>query len=129
MTSPTSIDVAILGGGPAGCSAASWLCQMGMTALLVEREPRLCAALAGLNFAQDWVLGEPAARLAALGEHYAAQAQATPGLTLRLGTRAESARHAAGSWTLQLATGEHVQARALLVATGLRLLRPAPAAS
>lgn len=125
MPNPTSIDVAILGGGPAGCSAASWLGQMGMTALLVERESRLCAALAGLNFAQDWVLGEPAARLAALGEHYAAQAQATPGMTLRLGTRAESARHTPAGWTLQLATGEHVQARALLVATGLRLLRPA----
>lgn len=125
MTRPTSIDVAILGGGPAGCSAASWLGQMGMTTLLVERESRLCAALSGLNFAQDWVLGEPAAHLAALGEHYAAQAQAAPGLTLRLGTRAESARHTPEGWLLQLATGEHVQARALLVATGLRLLRPA----
>ena len=50
MPSPLSIDVAILGGGPAGCSAASWLGQMGMTTLLVERELRLCAALAGLNF-------------------------------------------------------------------------------
>ena len=79
MPSPLSIDVAILGGGPAGCSAASWLGQMGMTTLLVERELRLCAALAGLNFTQDWVLGEPAARLAALGEHYAAQAKSTPG--------------------------------------------------
>jgi dihydroneopterin aldolase len=125
MPSPTSIDVAILGGGPAGCSAASWLGQMGMTSLLVERDTRLCAALAGLHFAQDWVLGEPAAHLAALGEHYAAQAQATPGLTLRLGTQAESARHTPDGWTLQLSTGEHVQARALLVATGLRLLRPA----
>ncbi|NCT83784.1 MAG: FAD-dependent oxidoreductase [Comamonadaceae bacterium] len=125
MSSPIPIDVAILGGGPAGCSAASWLGQMGMTTLLVEREPRLCATLAGLDFAQDWVLGEPAAHLAALGEHYAAQARATPGLTLRLGTRAESARHTPEGWMLQLATGEHVQARALLVATGLRLLRPA----
>ena len=125
MPSPTSIDVAILGGGPAGCSAASWLGQLGMTTLLVEREPRLCATLAALDFMQDWVLGEPATRLADLAEHYAAQARATPGLALRLGAQVESARHSPEGWTLQLAGGERVQARALLVATGLRLLRPA----
>lgn len=121
----TRVDVAILGGGPAGCSAASWLGQLGLTALLVEREPQLCAALWGLSFRQDWVLGQPASALAELAQRYASQVQATPGIALRLATTAESARHAAGAWTLQLATGEHVQARALLVATGLRLLRPA----
>jgi dihydroneopterin aldolase len=125
MPHPTSFDVAILGGGPAGCSAASWLGQLGLTTLLVEREPRLCAGLAALDFAQNWVLGEPAARLADLADHYAAQASATPGLALRLGAQVESARHGADGWALQLAGGERVQARALLIATGLRLLRPA----
>jgi len=125
MPDPTSIDVAILGGGPAGCSAASWLAQLGLSTLLVEREPQLCAALRGLDFRQDWVLGQPAAALAELALRYASQVETTPGIALRLGTTAESARHAAGAWTLQLATGEHVQSRALLVATGLRLLRPA----
>lgn len=125
MPESTSFDVAILGGGPAGCSAASWLAQLGLSTLLVEREPQLCAALRGLEFRQDWVLGQPAAALADLALQYARQVETTPGLALRLGTRAESARHAAGAWTLQLATGEHVQSRALLIATGLRLLRPA----
>lgn len=125
MPDPTSIDVAILGGGPAGCSAASWLAQLGLSVLLVEREPQLCAALRGLDFRQDWVLGQPASALADLALHYARQIESTAGVALRLGTRAESARHSAGAWMLQLATGEHVQARALLVATGLRLLRPA----
>lgn len=119
------VDVAILGGGPAGCSAASWLGQLGLTTLLVEREPRLCATLTGLDFAQDWVLGEPAASLAELADRYAAQACATPSLTLRLGSRVEAAHHAAEGWTLQLAGGERIRARALLIATGLRLLRPA----
>jgi dihydroneopterin aldolase len=125
MPDTTSFDVAILGGGPAGCSAASWLAQLGLSALLVEREPELCAGLRGLHFRQDWVLGQPAAALADLALAYARQVAATPGIALRLGNTAESARHAGGAWTLQLATGEHVQARALLVATGLRLLRPA----
>jgi len=125
MTRPLSLDVAILGGGPAGCSAASWLGQLGLTTLLVERELRLCAALAALDFPQDWVLGAPATRLSDLAERYAAQARATPGLALRLGARVESARHSPEGWALQLAGGERVQARALLLATGLRLLRPA----
>lgn len=125
MHNPTSLDVAILGGGPAGCSAASWLGQLGLTTLLVEREPRLCAALAALDFTQDWVLGQPATRLADLAGQYAAQASATHGLTLRLGAQLESARLSPDGWALQLAGGERFQARALLVATGLRLLRPA----
>ncbi len=125
MPDTTSFDVAILGGGPAGCSAASWLAQLGLSTLLVEREPQLCAALRGLDFRQDWVLGQPAAALADLALNYARQVEATPGIALRLGSTAEAARHSAGAWTLQLASGEHVHARALLVATGLRLLRPA----
>ncbi len=122
-TTPDIFDVAILGGGPAGCSAASWLGQMGLSSLLVERAPRLCAALAGLEFAQDWVLGEPTTRLSALAERYAAHTQAAAGLTLRLGRHAVSATRA-GDWALQLDDGEPIAARALLVATGLRLLRP-----
>lgn len=125
MPNPLSIDVAILGGGPAGCSAASWLAQLGLTSLLVERAPQLCASLASLQFSQDWVLGAPATSLAALGERYAAQTQATPGLTLRLGSTVTTAQHGAGGWALQLSSGERAQARALLVATGLRLRRPA----
>lgn len=125
MTSPSSFDVAILGGGPAGCSAASWLGQLGLTTLLVEREAQLCASLAALDFPQDWVLGEPATRLCDLATQYAAQARATPGLTLRLSAQVESARHTGDGWALQLAGGERVQARALLIATGLKLLRPA----
>jgi len=125
MPESPHFDVAILGGGPAGCSAASWLAQLGLSTLLVEREAQLCATLWGLDFRQDWVLGQPASALADLALTYARQVEQTPRIALRLGTRAESARHEAGAWTLQLATGEHVQSRALLVATGLRLLRPA----
>jgi len=125
MPASTFFDVAILGGGPAGCSAASWLAQLGLSTLLVEREPQLCAALRTLAFRQDWVLGQPATALADLALGYALQVETTPGIALRLGTRAEAARHAAGAWALQLAGGEHLQSRALLVATGVRLLRPA----
>lgn len=125
MPHPHSIDVAILGGGPAGCSAASWLGQLGLTTLLVERGGCLFNGLVGLSFAQDWVLGEPGTSLTDLADRYAAHAQAAPGLTLRLATQAEAISRRDGVWTLRLSNGESFQARALLLATGLRLLRPA----
>jgi FolB domain-containing protein len=125
MNTPSPhVDVAVLGGGPAGCSAASWLGQLGLNVLLVERAPQLCAGLAALEFPQDWVLGAPATPLSTLGAAYARQAQATPRVTVRLGCEASAIEHGASGWQLRL--GDHtVQARALLVATGLRLLRPA----
>lgn len=126
MAETQTFDVAILGGGPAGCSAASWLAQLGLSALLVEREVCLCSALTRLDFPQDWVLGEPGASLIDLADRYVAHVQEAPGLALRLGTQAQALQFdAASGWTLQLANGETHRARALLVATGLRLLRPA----
>lgn len=126
MSEPAApqFDVAILGGGPAGCSAASWLGQLGLSCVIVERAPELCGGLAALDFEQDWVLGEPGVRLADLGRRYAAHALATAGVELRLGRRAASIAKTQ-AWTLQLDSGEWLQARALLVATGVRALRPA----
>ena len=69
---PLTVDTAILGGGPAGCSAASWLAQLGQTVALIERAPELCASLTPLAYAQGWVLGEPGQTLAAVGRRYAA---------------------------------------------------------
>ncbi|PZP35774.1 MAG: hypothetical protein DI603_03145 [Roseateles depolymerans] len=126
MAETQTFDVAILGGGPAGCSAASWLTQLGLSALLVEREVCLCSALTRLDFPQDWVLGEPGTSLIDLADRYVAHVQEAPGLALRLGTQAQALQfEAASGWTLQLANGETHHARALLLATGLRLLRPA----
>ncbi|WP_377157523.1 FAD-dependent oxidoreductase [Roseateles sp. UC29_93] len=42
---PALVDAAIIGGGPAGCSAASWLTQLGLSVALIERAPRLCDSL------------------------------------------------------------------------------------
>ncbi|QPF75518.1 FAD-dependent oxidoreductase [Roseateles sp. DAIF2] len=124
---PALVDVAILGGGPAGCSAASWLAQLGLSVALVERAPRLCAALQYLDFDQDWVLGAPGQTLAALGDAYAAQTAAQPGLTLLLGRRAEHLDWNAGEgWRLRLDGGQDLAARTLLLATGLRPQRPTP---
>jgi dihydroneopterin aldolase len=125
----SSVDIAIVGGGPAGCSAASWLTQLGLKAALIEREDSLCTNLRALRFSQDWVLGAPHQTLAALGEHYAAHTQAMPGMQLLLSHEVRSLDwNPSQGWDVQLAArnGQHrsLRARGLIVATGLRPRRP-----
>jgi len=116
-------DIAILGAGPAGCSAASWLSQLGFKVVLIDRAAAPCQVLQALNFPQDWVLGAPGQTLAAIGQHYAAQTRALPHVDLRLNTQITRLDWDAKQWSLHLLTGT-LQARALLIATGLRPLRP-----
>ncbi|MBV8124719.1 MAG: NAD-binding protein, partial [Paucibacter sp.] len=73
---PQAVDVAIVGGGPAACSAASWLSHLGLQVALIERAPELCHGLRKLHFQQDWVLGAGQTSLAQLGERYADEVQA-----------------------------------------------------
>lgn len=118
-------DLAIIGGGPAGCSAASWLAQLGLSVALIERAPQLCASLQGLQFGQDWVLGAPGQNLATLGQQYARHVEAMAGLRLLLGHCVGHLDWSAGEgWRLQLDDGRGFAARALLLATGLKPLRP-----
>ncbi|HLO92905.1 MAG TPA: FAD-dependent oxidoreductase, partial [Burkholderiaceae bacterium] len=118
-------DIAILGGGPAGCSAASWLAQLGLRVALVERESQLCASLQALRFPQDWVLGSAGQDLAALGRQYARQVEDQAGVQRLTGRNLQHADWQAGlGWRLQLSDGSSLAARALILATGLRPLRP-----
>ena len=122
--SSIAADVAIIGGGPAGCSAASWLSQLGLRVALVERAPRLCHSLQDLGFEQDWVLGSPGQSLAALGEHFARHTTLVPGVQVQLGRVPTHIDWSAAGWQLQLDDGQRLSARALLLATGLVPLRP-----
>ncbi len=119
------MDVAIIGGGPAACSAASWLDQLGLRVVLIEREPQLCATLQSLQFGQDWVLGAPGQNLATLGQQYARHLESLSAVQVLL---RQSVTHvdwaAEQGWCLQLMDGRTLKARALLLATGLKPLRP-----
>jgi len=136
---PPILDAAIIGGGPAGCSAASWLAQLGLSVAVIERGPRLCGSLQPLTYHQDWLLGQPGESLAALGDRYASHVHALPGVHVLLH---RSAHHldwqAEQGWQIHLdgdaqapEGADHAQrrtlrARALLLATGLTPRHPAP---
>lgn len=138
-TLPAVLDAVIIGGGPAGCSAASWLAQLGLSVAVVERAPRLCGSLQALTYHQDWLLGQPGESLAALGDRYADHLQSLPGVHVLL---QRSAHHldwqAEQGWQIHLdgdtpgaaaadhALREPLRARALVLATGLTPRHPAP---
>ncbi|MBA4342490.1 MAG: hypothetical protein C0423_10095 [Methylibium sp.] len=126
MTSPALHDVLIIGGGPAGCSAASWLSQLGLRTAIIERAPQLCHSLRDFGFEQDWLLGAPGQSLASMGEHFARHTEQLAGVQRLLGRSASHIDWSAAGWQLQLDDGQRLGARALLLATGLTPLRPEP---
>lgn len=126
-TLPPTVDCAVIGGGPAGCSAAVWLAQLGLSTALLERSGRLCGSLSTLRYPQDWLLGHPGETLAALGESYAAHVEKLAQIHTGLNARLDHLDwHASEGWTLFLAGGESLKARSLLLATGLQPRRPEP---
>jgi len=119
--SSITVDCAIIGGGPAGCSAASWLAQLGHSVALIERAPQLCASLEGFTFAQSWLLGSPGESLAAMGQRYAAQVEGQAGVQVFKNREPRSIRWQEGQWQV-----DEISARCLLIATGLQPRHPAP---
>jgi thioredoxin reductase len=142
-------DTIILGAGPAGCSCALWLSEYGLRPLLVDKRDAACGTLTGFDFAQNWVLGQPNATLASVGAEYKAHLAARPELEQRFNTTAVAVNRLGGGnsanggganphnphgssssissssiWQLQLTDGSTVQARTVVLATGLSPLRP-----
>ncbi len=120
-TEIVAVDVAIIGAGPAGCSCALWLQQLGLRCALIDQAPEPCQSLRGLHFHQNWVLGQPQTSLHELAEQYAQHVRALPGLVLRLGSAIAQVRSSGDdSVHIDTADGQRVSARALVLATGLR---------
>jgi dihydroneopterin aldolase len=123
---PEMFDTLIVGAGPAGCSAAAWASQLGWRVAVVDREAGACATLARLEFEQGWVLGHPHTALRELGARYADHARALPGIAWHLGQAVSGLQRSAdASWLVQLGNGAALSTRSLVLATGLRPLRPA----
>lgn len=129
-TSPATAapwDLAIIGAGPAGCSAALWAAQLGLRVGVIERASAPCPLLVALPLAQNWVLGEPDVPLPELAARYAAHAQAQPGVCWHLGCAVTGLAHTAQGWRIEAGT-QAFAARGVVVATGLAARRHAAAA-
>jgi dihydroneopterin aldolase len=131
MTSPSplnpwQVDVAVIGAGPAGCSAALWLSEMGFSIALIEKADRLLARLDDLQLPQNWVLGAPMTSTSELARRYAAHIEMQSGaqeIHLALGDAPVQARRSASAgWHFVTEAGRSIEARAVVVATGLQAL-------
>lgn len=116
------LDVCILGGGPAGLSAALWLHNLGLRSLIVEQLPE-AGGLQRLNFlTNDWVLGTEGLT----GPEFAARCVAQVrrcGVPISFATQPVAMRGIPNGFHMSLASpqGElEVRTKSLLVATGTR---------
>jgi len=114
-------DVTVIGAGPAGCSAALWLAEMGFSVALVEKSSCLLARLADLRLPQNWVLGAPQALTSDLAQQYAAHIQMQPRVRIALADVITQARRSTPTgWLFATEAGRTIEARAVVVATGLK---------
>jgi dihydroneopterin aldolase len=114
-------DVAVIGAGPAGCSAALWLSEMGFSAVLLEKSSHLLARLTGLQLPQNWVLGAPQALVSDLAQHYASHIRMQPEVRIVLDDAVAHARRSMpAGWRLVTQAGRIIETRAVVVATGLQ---------
>jgi dihydroneopterin aldolase len=125
MTNAPPLDCVVLGAGPAGCSAASWAAQMGLRVAVVDRATAPCASLAAFDFPQDWMLGHPQEPLRAIGARLAAHVRQRAGIGWHLGATVTGLVRRAASWQVALADGQVLHAAAVVIATGVRPVRPA----
>ena len=125
MNPSAPLDCVVIGACPAGCSAASWAAQMGLRVAVVERATAPCATLASLDFAQDWVLGHPRSSLSAIGDQLATHALGLAGLQWHLGHAVTGLVRRPAGWQVELADGKRLDTTTLLLATGVRPVRPA----
>ncbi len=116
----TDAEVAVLGGGPAGCAAALWCASLGLRTVLVEAEASFGGQLRAIPYALENVPGMVSVEGATLAETLRAQALAS-GAVLVGGVRATLDGDAL---RVRLGPGGDVLApRAVVLATGVRRRR------
>lgn len=116
---PVIFDVAIIGGGPAGLSAATWLGRYLHSVVLVDSGDPRNWETRGVN----GFLGLPGVRPAALREEGRDQAQ-RHGATLIDGCVARVSREATEEFLLRLEDKSEYRARRVLLAFGIRDVWP-----
>jgi thioredoxin reductase (NADPH) len=116
MQEKASFEVIIAGGGPAGLAALHWCAELGLTAVLVEKEPEFGGQLLQTYNPVTNYLGLPAANGRELRDRFLA---CLPDNMKRL-TDSEIVTADVEKKLVVLADGRELGGRALVVATGVR---------
>ena len=113
-------DVIIIGAGPGGLSAALWCDDLGLDALVLERESEVGGQLLRVHNRVENYLGVEAANGRELRDIFAAQ---TEGRDFDLWTQAEIEEADLRAKRVRLGSGEELQSIAIVIATGVRRRR------
>lgn len=112
-----NFDVIILGGGPAGLSAAMWCADLGMTSIVIERNPVLGGQLHWIHVPIKNYPGIDLSNGAELQERLMAQLQDRE---FEIRKHAEISEIDLGNRTIVLDSGEIFASKAIVLATGVR---------
>ena len=115
-----SVDVLIVGAGPAGVSAALWARSLDLDPVLIE-EGELGGQLHHVHFHPDDLAFAPGGDGAALARMLAEQLKAAGLAPRRAGAAALEVTKSAAA--VRTTTGERIEAPAILIATGVRRRR------
>ncbi len=110
-------DVIVIGAGPAGLSAAMWCAELGLSAILFERNETFGGQLAWIHNRIENHLGSRAANGPEMRAQFAAQIKDA---NFELQTCAEVANADLSRKLISLQNGEEFATRAIIIATGLR---------
>lgn len=116
-TSETDFDVVIIGGGPAGLSAALWCADLGLRAAVLEREHELGGQLLSTFNAITNFLGRDAPNGREMRGHFLAQLNRSD-ITCK--TDATISRADLASMSVTLSDGRHFTGRSMVIAAGIR---------
>lgn len=113
-------DVIIIGAGPGGLSAALWCDDLGLDALVLEREQEVGGQLLRVHNRVENYLGVEAANGRELRDIFAAQSD---GKDFDLWTQTEIEEVDLRAKRVRLRSGEELQSIAIVIATGVRRRR------
>lgn len=120
MNQPTYFDIVIIGGGPAGISAAIWSCDLGLSTAVIEEKSELGGQLLHVHNPITNYPGRTAGNGLELRDHLVKSFEGFAATTL-LNRSVENADFV--NKRIQLDGGEQLECSAIILATGVKRRR------